>query len=227
MKKSSVVILLLLLICTGCKAEYNLIINDDLTVDEEVIALEDSSFFDQYYKSTVSRVIDLVMAKNKEYLDYNGYNVDKIIANESGAKITKKHKSIDEFYDVSMFYTQLLPSFEYKADKNIITFNAEGAIYNDGNLVEKYKIGEATINIKVPFKVVNNNADKYDKKNNIYSWYINSNTEYKNVHIEFDISRKIKDYSSITLYSIVTIIIILVILFVAYFIRNKNKSNEI
>ena len=90
-------IILLIMVCTGCKVKYNLEIKEDLTVNEEVTALEDDEFFSQYPKSSISRVIELVMSMGKEYLDVNNYKVEKIIGKNSGVKITHEFNSFDEY----------------------------------------------------------------------------------------------------------------------------------
>ena len=146
-------VILLIIVCTGCKAKYNLEIKEDLTVNEEITALEDDEFFSQYPKSSISRVIELVMSMGKEYLDTNNYNVEKIIEKDSGVKITHEFNSFDEYYKTSKFYAQLFSDFGYKKEGNIIKLNLEGEINKDLNIVDRYLIDEAVINIKIPFLV--------------------------------------------------------------------------
>ena len=149
MKKTYLILILLILVCTGCRAEYTLTINEDLTVDEEVRALETEEFFEQYPKSSVSRVIELVMSMGQDYLNENSYTVNKIIAYESGAKITKRFENFDDYYNTSKFYTQLFSSFDYEKKGNIISIKLEGEMSRELNVVDRYLVDEATISIRV------------------------------------------------------------------------------
>lgn len=220
-------IILLIIVCTGCKVKYNLEIKEDLTVNEEVTALEDDEFFSQYPKSSISRVIELVMSMGKEYLDTNNYNVEKIIEKDSGVKITQEFNSFDEYYKTSKFYAQLFNDFGYKKEGNIIKLNLEGGINKDLNIVDRYLIDDAIINIKIPFLVISNNADKYDSKTNTYTWIIDEKTDYKKISINFDMSKKHFRYEKRFLYiSIITVLIVLVSILI-YIIKKIKVNNQI
>lgn len=219
-------IILLIMVCTGCKVKYNLEIKEDLTVNEEVTALEDDEFFSQYPKSSISRVIELVMSMGKEYLDVNNYKVEKIIGKNSGVKITHEFNSFDEYYKTSKFYAQLFSDFGYKKEGNIIKLNLEGEINKDLNIVDRYLIDEAVINIKIPFLVISNNADKYDSKTNTYTWIIDEETDYKKIFINFDTSKKYFKYKKIVYICIPFVLIMSVAIFIH--IRKKiNLKNQV
>lgn len=219
-------IILFILVCTGCKAEYNLVINEDLTVSEEVFALEDDEFFNEYPKSSISRVIELVMSMGKEYLDDNNYNVEKIIDEESGVKITNEFNSFDEYHKMSKFYTQLFNDIEYKKEGNVIELILEGEISQKSNIIERYSIDEAVINVKIPFLVVSNNADKYDSKTNTYTWFIDEKTNYKKIFINFDTSKKYFNYKKIIYICITFVLVILVATFI-YMRKKINLKNQV
>lgn len=227
MKKLYLVVLFLIVICTGCKAEYNLTINEDLSIHEEIIALEDKDFYNQYPKSSVSRVIDLVMSRDNAYLEEKQYNVEKIISEESGVKISKSYDSIDDYYSNSEFYKQLLSSFEYKKNGDVVIFNAKGAISREENLIDKYVIAEAKINIKVPFRVLKNNADDYDSTTNTYTWNVTSDTDYKEIYLEFDTTKEPLDVRGIVAYIIFGVIVVGIGCLGFYFKKKSEKSNEI
>lgn len=227
MKKLRFILLLLIILCTGCSVEYNLEINEDLSVNEEVVALEDQSFYDQYYKSTISRVIDLVMSRNKDYLEQNNYIVEKIIDKKSGVNIKNTFSNLNEYYNTSKFDTQLFSEFKYDKIENIVELSAKGLMIKETDLIERYLIDDAKINIKLPFKVIDTNADSYDYTTNTYSWDITQDTEYKEVYLKFNTNKKATNYKSIFTGLIISIVCIVIIVLIMWIVNKKKVNNKI
>ena len=69
--KKKIILILLLFLCFGCKAKYNILINPDLSVEENIIGLENEEFYERYYKSTKERVINFVVYTVNDYLEEN------------------------------------------------------------------------------------------------------------------------------------------------------------
>ena len=61
MKKNALLIMILLFL-VGCEARYNITINEDLTVDESIVGLENNEFYERYYNSSKERVINFVIS---------------------------------------------------------------------------------------------------------------------------------------------------------------------
>lgn len=239
MKKIFIFITLFLL--TGCSNQYKLTINEDLSINEEIrMVAEDDYFFDMDY-TEAKKVLDMEMGmKDKEKIysyslqEDNGYIVN----------LNRKFSNYQEYLEKSKLYKRVYENLNIVQNDNIIVINSIG----DANLkdfvsyyekdTEEEKDGVATLftydcyfSIKLPFDVVNHNADKVDKKNNIYYWIIENDTTNKEVNISFDIN---KEYISVqkivsdnyTIFIIVAIIIVIA-LTTNKIIKKGRKNNEI
>lgn len=189
MKKILYLIIILLTI-SGCTARYQLKINEDLTVEEVIVGLEDDSFYDNYYNSKKSRVVDFVMATKIDYLKSENYKIEKKYEDLLyGATVSKTYNSLDEYSKNSIAYKQLYNSLVINKDNDIIEISLSEKLPKNGQSNDRYVIDEGKIEIIVPFKVVEHNADEYDKDTNKYIWNVNSSND-KNIYIKFDSSKK-------------------------------------
>lgn len=69
--------LIILLLCFGCSSNYELKINDDLSVEESIIGLEEEKFY-SLFNSSKSDVINSVISPQREYLNNQKYNFEEI-----------------------------------------------------------------------------------------------------------------------------------------------------
>ena len=107
------------------------------------------------------------------------------------------------------------------------------SIKNDEIVSEDSKNNTYTINIKFYNEIVNHNADKVDKKSNIYTWIVNKNTTKDNLY--FKIGPKVRydvmilDYIQNNLISIIIIggIILFILMTSLYIYIKIKKNNEI
>lgn len=229
MKKISF-LLIFILFTTGCTVTSNITINRDLSVKEEIRMTGSTEFFDIYYKSRPITTVNMLLntSKRKETLINNGYDYH---IDESGnfpvVIATKKHTSIEHFVSSTIFKKQYFENFETTQNDNLVTVKAYNFIrYIEGD-VELYEIKKSSINIKVPYVVTSHNADSYNPKNNTYTWYIEKDTEDKEINLTFDKNR-IYVYNLIMYIStFILCLIIIVLIFVIRKIYKKNKINNV
>lgn len=171
MKKKFLLILFLsLFFCAGCSANYTITIDEDGKVEERLSAKEKNDFFDNYPNSSKGLVISYMIEPYAEELAKNNYNIDSNITDVSGGVIiTKKYDSIEDFINNSIIYKQFTDEIKIEKKKGKVTITAEGKFSHSEQNQELIPVDEATINIDVPFKVENNNADETDEVS-VYKW---------------------------------------------------------
>lgn len=223
MKRKFVFIFLIIILCSGCRAEYNLTINDDLSVEENVLATEAEDFFKEYEKSSIGRVIGFILEPYLTTLNENNYTTNTYITSgRSGATISKKFDSLEEFAKSTIFASQYTDKVDYTKDGNKITLSVKGRFSKADQDQTRFPIEEAAISIKLPFKVIDNNADKVD--GDVYTWLFDKkDTEEREIKITFDGSKINKSFNYWYIGIIIGIIILLIMLFMVY---NKVKSKR-
>ena len=225
MKK--IILVLVCLFCIGCEAKYNLIINEDLSVNETMTGLETESFYNQYPRSTKERVIDFMSETNDEYLNEEGY-LKEIVTEDSltGAAFSKKFSSIEEYFEKSQAYTQFYDDWEHTIKNGIVTISLKDQLLRNEDSIERYVIDECNVSITLPFKVKKSNADEIDEETNTYIWNLND-SEGKDIYIKFDTTKKssYKENNDYIVY-IIGIIFVAVVFVLAYTIYTNNKKNN-
>ena len=189
MKKIKILILICLF-CVGCDAKYELNINDDLSVNENIVGLETDTFYNNYYKSSKERVIDFVSETKKEYLNEVGYSKEIVdIDNMTGAKFSKTFSNLEEYFEKSEAYTQFYENWDYNIKNGVVTIKLENQLLKNDNSLTRYAIDNCTISITLPFEVKKNNADVVDASTNTYTWRLN-NVDAKEIYIKFDTNKE-------------------------------------
>lgn len=231
MKKNKIILLILVtLLFSGCSVKYDLFINDDLSVNERVTATENSNTL----KMMTSE--DPKVAANSLFelyaIEGNTYNITTTESSDSiSSLVTTSFTSLEEYglffqsdivNDVNITQKGSYITLEYKQDVPLDDYSSKSLIYDS-----------IEVNINVPFKVTENNADSV--KGNTYTWNITKDGKLKDIKITFnkdetDISKKINILGFFEInvkYSVLLIsglaILILVLALIAY-IRNKKNN---
>lgn len=226
-KKLVLLFISLLILCSGCTAEYTLSIGEDFTITESFTAMEDADFYNTYQNSSVQKVIGFILEPNLEYLNSNGYQVDQVIHNsDAGVKVENTYKSIEEFKEKSKVPNQIASDWSYVDNGDTITLSIKGTLNQDEQDQDgRYVIDEAKIKIVVPFEVVNHNADSTE--NNSYIWNLDTKSKDKEITITFTKSKKV-DKPSETPYIIfgIIIVVVLIIAIAIYSIIGSTKKRN-
>lgn len=222
MKKKILFIIFVIMLCAGCKANYSLVINEDGTVEERVALNETAEFYDRYSKSSPGRVIGFILEPYSDTLNEKGYSVENSITNEeSGVVIKKKHNTIDDYVKDNVFSKQYSDKIDFKRDGKKVSLSIKGYLSASDQDQSKIPVHNGYIVIQVPFKVVENNADKVD--GDTYIWdFTNNNGKEREIKIVYDSSKLAKstDYKMVFIF----LGIILGILVIGFIVYNKMSA---
>lgn len=228
-------ILLIPFLITGCTMNYELEIKEDLSVEENATILNVETYYDIIgdidfsYKHTV----DMGM-KSSGYTDYQYLKKDNLY----GTTVTRKYNSLDSFKNIATSYKELYDDIDILKDGNLVVINSVGDLkieklvgISDNEAIEKIIPQSIYFSIKLPFKVVDSNADRIDYDHNIYYWDITTSTNKdKNLYISFDINKKHMSVKKTIENFDYTILIFAVIIIVGIIVMNniinKNKKNN-
>ena len=229
--KKIILILIIIFITTGCvSSDYNLTINKDLSVDEEVFISATEEYFNLFYMDYRLTIVKGVYNNNEimKNLSNNNYSY-KLIEEEKrpGVLVNKKYNNLNDYTKETIFKNQSFSDIEYIEKDNLITIQTKDFLpYVEDKTDVRYPISDLNINIKVPYIVTSNNADNIDKVTNTYTWYINSETKDKKIEITFD-KNKIYVYNlSMYIFIIILIILIFIVGIIVFKIVKKNKRNN-
>lgn len=229
MKK--IIMIFMILLLSGCSVNYKLKINNDLSLEENILVTTNASYFESLgpVESVYINTIDLGMADK-------GYNYIHVADKGNyGVNATKNFTSLDDFKSSSNSYKEIYDDIEIIQENNIVTINSVGNFktekfisQSEDDSSDDLSITNSYIAIEIPFEVLNSNADRVSKQDNIYYWDIDNNiTKDKTIQISFDTNKKfisIKKILNNMGYTFFTIIAIIVIAIVSY---NKIKTKHI
>ena len=208
-------LVIIVLLFTGCSGKYNLTFNKDLSVEEELNIFIDNTN-DEMYERTYKLFQEANIPEDK-------YN---IIVVDDDVHITYKEKysSFDDYYLNSNLYKALFEDIEFSKDNSGMKIKSESKFKLDdkdsNNTINSYDIDDFNININIPYKVNQNNADSI--KDNIYTWSLNNKDTYKSINLDFSYRN---DYNQ-NIIVIITIGIAMAII-IGYVIINLIKNKRI
>ena len=221
MLKKLLILILFVMLCFGCTSKYKLEINEDLSVDEKIIGLEDDKFY-SFYSSSKLEVVKNVLYPINEYLISRGYSFENIEQDGLyGGIILKKYDNLDNYIENSKVYLQYYNSIDYNNENNIVTLSLnDKVIWNEVSL-DRFIVDDGVISITLPFKVLENNADSHS--NNTYNWNINSKDD-KSIYIKFDTS--VKSKKSVLIYILVFIVLACLFGFITFYNYKKKNAHR-
>ncbi len=217
--KNKIIILLSLLLLTGCTVNYNLEINKD-TLNETITGTVTKEESSQDSNATgLSTIYSIINEEQKPI--YNKEELYQKDLKESGNNINytfKYNYNIEDFVNSTIINT----CFENKEIEEIDNYYS---IKLSGNF---YCLYNKKINIAVTsnLKVASNNADKI--KDNTYIWTIDKNTTDIELVVDKNTpyTKPIKRGISST-FRIVCFIVLVVLSSLAYILYKKKNSSEI
>lgn len=211
------VLIIIVIILTGCSGNYNLKINADLSINESLKLNIDNN--GDTYSKTIKIFEDNNINKDK-------YNVN-ISSNKVVIKYNDDYNSIEDYLLNSKLYHQLFNEIKYNKTNNYIELFANDKI----KIKNKYNIDKGTnltdldviqINIENPFVVISSNEDI--ATDNIYTWTINKNTTNKTIKMKFKPTFNKFPYRPVIVGSL---IIILSSVYIIRFVIKYKKSRTI
>ena len=130
MKKIGLLVISLLLI-TGCSVQYNLKINEDLTIVEEASLTGTEEFFANYYKTTKKNVIKDSLELYQDILKENNYSYELIDSSTPYVKVNKKYNNIMDYTKNSILFNDYFDEVKYTENGNIKKIETVG--FNENN----------------------------------------------------------------------------------------------
>lgn len=224
--KKKIVCLFLLFIVSGCSINYNLEIGEDLSISENVEASENTikmqTKTNLVGEAAVYYLHDMFSPKDEEFnftigeAETIGYSNRSFLSLE---EFSKEFKS-DVFENIIISKNNNIVNIYSKQTNKLGNHGSKSLIYDD-----------ISVNISVPFVVLENNADEIN--GNVYTWDINKNnlkeiklsfnTKDKTSSVDIDIG---KNTVSINYTYVVIFVIIVVLIGVVISVIIKNKKNN-
>ena len=214
-KYKKILLLILVLLLTGCSGSYTIKVNDDLTIKESLnVTLENR---------------DGLYDKAKKLFDENEIDEEKYEITQSSDKLmikyTEDYSSFLSYIIDSKLYKQLYKDKDFDQDKSSISFAANSKFKldsnNSSNIINDYNISLFQIILDTPFDVKYNNADEV--YNNKYTWNLNSSTTEKEINFTMSNTYTSSNYIYIIVIILISMIVIgFVIYFLSKFIRQKR-----
>lgn len=216
MKKIKVLILFLgIILITGCSGTYNLKINEDLSVVENIDFTISSN--NDAYNKTLKLFEDNNISKDK-------YDV---VASDKNVKITynETYDSIEDYIINSKLYKNLFDTINYENNGKEINISTSSVFKLDDSdsefITEENNISLLQINVETPYKVVESNAENIS--DNIYSWTLNKDTTNKDIDFKINIRNKANSYISIIVLSLIGVIVVGTITVIVIRIIKRQK----
>ena len=208
---------ILLILVTGCSGNYNLKINDDMSIDEELYLTIDNT------NNTYTKTLKIFKENNIPEKDY------EVVLSDNNVRITynKKYDSMEEYILDSKIYHELIDEIQFNKSNDYIDLyvNQKLKLSNDNiksngtNLVD---LDVLQINIENPFSVNYTNAEIIN--DNVYTWTIKKGDIEKKIQMQFKPSLNVFPYKQVAVLSTV-IICSLIIIFTIY--RRYKKRQKI
>ena len=208
---------ILLILVTGCSGNYNLKINDDMSIDEELYLTIDNT------NNAYTKTLKIFKENNIPEKDY------EVVLSDNKVRITynKKYDSMEEYILDSKVYHELIDEIQFNKSNDYIDLyvNQKLKLSNDNiksngtNLVD---LDVLQINIENPFSVNYTNAEIVN--DNVYTWTIKKGDIEKKIQMQFKPSLNVFPYKQVAVLSTV-IICSLIIIFTIY--RRYKKRQKI
>ena len=146
-----VILVLSVVLLTGCSGNYNLKINKDLSVEENLYLTIDNT--SDAYKNTLKIFDDNKIDKSNYDVSVNGNNV--VI------EYNEKFKTIDQYLLNSKIYHQLFDNISYnKTEKYIDLYTSQNLKLKGNSYIGNTSdLDVLQINVQMPFKMINDNSD--------------------------------------------------------------------
>lgn len=215
--KNKIKILILVLsviLLTGCSGNYNLKINKDLSVEENLYLTIDNT--SDAYKNTLK-----IFDDNK--INKDNYNVS-VSGNNVVIEYNEKFKTIDQYLLNSKIYHQLFDNISYnKTEKYIDLYTSQNLKLKGNSYIGNTSdLDVLQINVQMPFKMISDNSDI--SNDDIYTWTIDKNTENKKIAMHFTADPQNFPYAQVI---VISLVVIALMVFAIMIIRMYKEKQQI
>ena len=167
-------------ILSGCSGVYNVTINEDLTVTEDVVLSVEKQ------EETYDKIVELIKEYDVNEEDFSIEDKDNIVQ----VKFVKKFMSVEDYIINSKLYPELFGEIKYSNSDRKITINAESVfdLNNEArdNVVNSFNVELLNINFNTPLRVESINAE--EENDNTYTWTIKNGDTLFSISNNFNTS---------------------------------------
>lgn len=223
MKKKWFLIIVILLL-TGCSVEYNVDINKE-NVTEQVIIYESQDFYDIYSKTSKLNALKELLSYEEETLNNNNYKYEIVGDKNPYILITREYRDITDYCQNTIFYKDYFDNLKCEGKDDIISIETLDYHKIDAFDPSKYLVDNLSIKVKSYYNIDKSNSSSIDSRNNVYSWNMSNNEEFK-VNLDVDTNsifiKPVYYYVGI----IIIIIVIVWIIIICYYKNRKKVLNK-
>ena len=230
MKKIKLILFIcMIFVLTGCSLEYNLTINEDNSINEKVVASEKTNKMKTLTRLNEDESVNYLFNMFKR----NNEKINISSKSESGlttATATTNHESIEDYSN--KFTSDVFEKAIVTKNDGIVTLTINQSEMLSKSSSNSLIYDDIKVNIIVPFKVIDHNADK--THGDTYTWQINKDEDLKNIKISYDenkmrnsLNLKLNEKTYNINYGIIVISVIIVLLLISLLVvYKKNKKNN-
>jgi hypothetical protein len=216
---------------TGCSVEYNLILNEDSSVNEEVIATERTDRLESRTKlkgDQATNYLFNMFKRSNEDIDFTSSVKDS----ETIGTASTIHDNINEYS--SKFSSDLFEKVEIITDDDLTTILAKQTESLTTNSSKSFLYDDIVVNITIPFVVDEHNADSVS--GNTYTWNIKKDGKLKDIKISYkdkelpnraNIKINEKNYSFRYEYIIIGVIVLTIVIIIISVVIKSKKNNVV
>lgn len=228
-KLKKIILMLFLLLLTGCDADYTLYMNEDESFKESITIQDINGDFleiDKHIKDTIEQRMD----KINDTLDHPIRNL-KIFKGKDFSGVKDSHTYINyEELNYSPYLQNVNAKISLVKEDNTTLYifnNFDYLIYLEETEYDPIALKNIRIHIDIPFEVLDTNADV--KEGSIYTWNIDPTVQNRTMYVRYNENKVVRKKTwskntiiAIILGSVLTIVGILVV--VGWYIIKKNNE---
>ena len=192
-------LLLIVIVVSGCDAEYNITIHENLAIEEKITFMEKNDAI-YLYTSSINGYIDSFIIQMGDQYSVDNYDVKKEIGDTvSGIEAVRPYNDFESLTENNILIGEIYDEMSMNIDDynnlvelNFKSINKRYEIFY-GDLHSDALLSNINIVIELPYEVVRSNADSIDKTKNRYTWYYDKDVAYKDVEIIFDKGKLVKN----------------------------------
>lgn len=215
--------MLLVLFLSGCTGEYNLIINDNNSITEDISFREEISIIETY--STVNSFLNSEYNLIKKDGRYNNYDINTNVKDEYAYGNGKKeYKNFNNFKKNSIIVTEMFKDILLTRNDNIVEINLvpkETFKYFEESTQYSALLEKVVFKVTLPYKVIEGNYDEVE--NNTYIWNITKD-DLRKINIKYQEELIILEKNKEGLIIIGSILVLLLIITFVIFVKNKRNN---
>ena len=214
---------MILFLLTGCSCRYDVSINNDQTVNEEVIIYGTNRLYNTYYKTNKVDVLKENLENYIEDLEENNYEYYLKEDTEPYIVIKKKYSNMEDYLNNSHFFNDYFDEISYNKEGNIVKIETVGFNPNEEDNPDRFYVEDALINIKIDYEVGSANTEVIDDKTNTFKYSLLEDTNDFKILINYDLSTKFNPHKKNMIYIVIAILVIIITWITMFFVNRKKK----